>query len=155
FGKGEFAPETTEGQRLIAHELAHVVQQRRPLAGSLPTHAQAERDAGEAARAVVSGATPNVRERAEPGSVQRKPKVDVEEAETVPTRISGVLSTPKTSWNISAYGPDATTVAVVLTDHNSDPVSASAYEFPSTEPGVLHLTIAAPASGSEISARKS
>jgi hypothetical protein len=72
FGQGEFAPETTEGRRLIAHELAHVVQQRRPVAGSLPTHAQAERDAGEAARAVVNGATPNVRERAEPGSVQKQ-----------------------------------------------------------------------------------
>jgi hypothetical protein len=28
FGAGRFAPRTTEGQRLIAHELAHVVQQR-------------------------------------------------------------------------------------------------------------------------------
>jgi hypothetical protein len=27
FGRGEFAPQTQEGQRLIAHELAHVVQQ--------------------------------------------------------------------------------------------------------------------------------
>lgn len=27
FGKGEYRPHTTEGQRLIAHELAHVVQQ--------------------------------------------------------------------------------------------------------------------------------
>ncbi|PTL78083.1 DUF4157 domain-containing protein [Vitiosangium sp. GDMCC 1.1324] len=26
FGRGEYAPDTTEGQRLIAHELAHVVQ---------------------------------------------------------------------------------------------------------------------------------
>jgi hypothetical protein len=27
FGSGQYAPETTDGQRLIAHELAHVVQQ--------------------------------------------------------------------------------------------------------------------------------
>ena len=30
FGEGRFAPETHEGQRLIAHELTHVVQQSRP-----------------------------------------------------------------------------------------------------------------------------
>ena len=34
FGAGRFAPETGEGRRLIAHELAHVVQQSRP--GSEP-----------------------------------------------------------------------------------------------------------------------
>ena len=34
FGAGRFAPETGEGRRLIAHELAHVVQQSRP--GSAP-----------------------------------------------------------------------------------------------------------------------
>jgi len=30
FGAGEFAPATVEGRRLIAHELAHVVQQTAP-----------------------------------------------------------------------------------------------------------------------------
>ena len=28
FGRGQYAPSTTEGRRLLAHELAHVVQQR-------------------------------------------------------------------------------------------------------------------------------
>ena len=28
FGSGEYAPATTEGKRLLAHELAHVVQQK-------------------------------------------------------------------------------------------------------------------------------
>jgi len=37
FGSGEYAPATTEGQRLLAHELTHVVQQN---AGGGPTQAQ-------------------------------------------------------------------------------------------------------------------
>jgi hypothetical protein len=36
FGAGQHRPDTLEGQRLIAHELTHVVQQRRLAAGVLP-----------------------------------------------------------------------------------------------------------------------
>ena len=39
FGTGQFAPETPEGRRLLAHELTHVVQQSR-LHSSLPSLAQ-------------------------------------------------------------------------------------------------------------------
>jgi hypothetical protein len=35
FGEGRFAPSASEGRRLIAHELAHVVQQNAGLAGTL------------------------------------------------------------------------------------------------------------------------
>lgn len=76
FGEGEFAPETTEGRRLLAHELAHVVQQRRP-EGGVTDEKQTERDAHEAAHEVASGGTPSVRERAAPGSVQKAPLKDV------------------------------------------------------------------------------
>jgi len=48
FADGEFAPETTEGRRLLAHELAHVVQQRQPV-GAMAGEKDTERDAGEAA----------------------------------------------------------------------------------------------------------
>ncbi len=76
FGEGEYAPETTEGKRLLAHELAHVVQQRRPV-GAVAADKAAEHDAHEAAAHVVaSGGTPNVRERAAPGSVQRQREGD-------------------------------------------------------------------------------
>jgi hypothetical protein len=62
FGAGEYAPGTTKGSRLLAHELAHVVQQ----AGSRAAPAQtakaishpsdaAELEAGAAADRVVSG----------------------------------------------------------------------------------------------------
>jgi len=71
FAEGEFAPETTEGLRLLAHELAHVVQQRRPL-GAIAEETEAERDARDAAHEVVGGGTPEVRERAAPGTVQKQ-----------------------------------------------------------------------------------
>ena len=60
FGEGEFAPETTEGRRLLAHELAHVVQQRQP-GGSGAGEKATERDASNAAHEVVSGGSPSVR----------------------------------------------------------------------------------------------
>jgi hypothetical protein len=71
FAEGEYAPETTEGRRLLAHELAHVVQQRRAV-GGVAAESQAERDAHEAANEVVRGGAPDVRERANPGTVQKQ-----------------------------------------------------------------------------------
>ncbi|MEO5558144.1 MAG: DUF4157 domain-containing protein [Dokdonella sp.] len=60
FGSGEYAPHTTAGRKLLAHELTHVVQQDRCRSGlvsaglSSPDHA-AEREADAAAEAVVAG----------------------------------------------------------------------------------------------------
>jgi hypothetical protein len=51
FAEGQYAPHTEGGVRLLAHELAHVVQQRRPGAGG----ASAESGADAAAEAVSSG----------------------------------------------------------------------------------------------------
>ncbi|HWE53582.1 MAG TPA: DUF4157 domain-containing protein [Bryobacteraceae bacterium] len=70
FAGGQFAPETPAGQRILAHELAHVVQQRQtagPIAGERDT----ERDAHDAAHNVISGAMPMVRERAQAGIAQK------------------------------------------------------------------------------------
>lgn len=39
FGAGQFAPETHQGRRLVAHELTHVVQQRQ---NAIPTAAQSD-----------------------------------------------------------------------------------------------------------------
>ena len=65
FRDGAFAPHTREGLRLLAHEAAHVVQQRRgpvvgarPLPGGLalgPADGPAEREADAAADAVLEG----------------------------------------------------------------------------------------------------
>jgi Domain of unknown function (DUF4157) len=59
FGAGQYAPHTGEGRRLLAHELAHVVQQRPGLAakGELTlgaTDDPAEREADRVADAVLS-----------------------------------------------------------------------------------------------------
>jgi len=72
FGEGQFAPHTTEGKRLLAHELAHVVQQR-GTEDAVAGEKETERDAHEAAREVVSGGSPRVKERAVEGSLQRQP----------------------------------------------------------------------------------
>jgi hypothetical protein len=37
FGQGEYSPRTTNGQRLLAHEMTHVIQQGHGLAYSLPS----------------------------------------------------------------------------------------------------------------------
>ncbi|ATY09811.1 DUF4157 domain-containing protein [Amycolatopsis sp. AA4] len=65
FGIGEYRPETASGRRSLAHELAHVVQQRRgggPAAG----HAL-ERSADLAADAVVGGGPVQVSGASAPG----------------------------------------------------------------------------------------
>jgi hypothetical protein len=70
FGEEQFAPETTQGQRLLAHELAHVVQQRQPTGPNVGER-EAEREARDAARELETGGTPTVRERVAPGAVQK------------------------------------------------------------------------------------
>jgi hypothetical protein len=61
FGPGQYAPETRAGRRLLAHELAHVVQQgggavpgaaRLPLS---PPHDRFEQEADRAAEALMAG----------------------------------------------------------------------------------------------------
>lgn len=57
FGRGEYAPETTEGRRLLAHEIAHTLQQRDPAAPP-PSNNPAgalETSARDAANSVAAG----------------------------------------------------------------------------------------------------
>jgi hypothetical protein len=99
FAEGEFAPETTEGRRLLAHELAHVVQQRRPN-GFASDERETERDAADASAELSTGGTPTVREHAARGSVQRA-------LTSVPTDASAPLTVGDTfDWTISADGRD-------------------------------------------------
>lgn len=58
FGAGQYQPGTSEGRRLIAHELAHTVQQGR---GGLSSHSQEvdlERGAEQASSLVIQGSGP-------------------------------------------------------------------------------------------------
>lgn len=59
FARGRFQPHRAEGVELLAHELAHVVQQNR--GGGSPPGPPHEQDARAAAHAVRSGVAPRVR----------------------------------------------------------------------------------------------
>lgn len=64
FARGRYAPQTRAGRRLIAHELAHVLQQagsRTGMAGPLRVDASGEAEASRAADAVMSGGSPIAR----------------------------------------------------------------------------------------------
>lgn len=78
FGGGQYAPHTPAGRRLLAHELAHTIQQRGGPAADAPQHATIapptaplEHEADDAARRVASGESVRVRGRAPAGGVQR------------------------------------------------------------------------------------
>jgi len=75
FGAGRYAPHTVPGRVLLAHELAHVVQQRgAPEIGGLQVSAPdaaLEREAGQAALRVGHGAAPGSISAARQVSIQR------------------------------------------------------------------------------------
>ena len=75
FGSGYYAPGTPSGSHLLAHELAHVVQQQRGgQSPSLVTDGPHEREATDAANAVVAG-NPSVPVRGATGvGIARAPK---------------------------------------------------------------------------------
>jgi hypothetical protein len=74
FAPGQYAPETREGKRLLAHELAHVVQQRSAyfLASGRNAEASFEREADSAADRVVRGESVKVAPRPAAPAVLRK-----------------------------------------------------------------------------------
>ena len=67
FGAGQYAPETMRGRKLLAHELAHVVQQRNatyPVAGLTLADSTWEREADSAAEAAMAGQPAHVTQHA-------------------------------------------------------------------------------------------
>jgi hypothetical protein len=72
FGKGQYAPETLSGRRLLAHELTHVVQQRLgEFAGFGGDEPELEREAWKTADSVASGGRAAVSAIAASGQVYR------------------------------------------------------------------------------------
>ncbi len=69
FNTGRYAPHTREGQRLLAHELAHVVQQSVSAVGS--EQSQAEPEARTAAAQVMTGDKATINTGVESGAIQR------------------------------------------------------------------------------------
>lgn len=73
FAPGRFAPHTTDGTRLLAHELTHVMQQaRHPIdpRNTEPVDSHAEQEAHDVSARVVSG-EPAPMPRAVPGGITR------------------------------------------------------------------------------------
>jgi hypothetical protein len=82
FGEGRYAPDPPAGRRLLAHELAHVVQADPGRAGEAGGH---ERDAEAAAEAVVHGSGPvAVRASTRHGTVLRQEAAEASEAAPEP-----------------------------------------------------------------------
>lgn len=72
FGSGRYTPHTRSGRRLIAHELAHVVQQGQPGIPRTGHDDLLEHDANQAASKVMRGIAPIRVERASPWRLSRE-----------------------------------------------------------------------------------
>lgn len=75
FGAGKYAPKTTEGQHLLAHELTHVVQRVGSVGDELrigSSHDSAEGEAAIVARSIVAGQHVPVSSRVAPNIVMRQ-----------------------------------------------------------------------------------
>jgi Domain of unknown function (DUF4157) len=119
FGAGRYAPGTAAGQRLLAHELAHVVQQREPATGSgglfLDSPGTAsEREAEAVSRAVASGrwapaisSPPAARLQRQMGGVKVAERRQQEEAR-LPAKFP--------DKGIRVIGSDAAALVAILSD---------------------------------------
>jgi len=70
FARDRYAPGTVAGDRLLSHELAHVVQQ--DAAGPLGSSSTLDGEADAAADAAMTGRPPTIAHRAPAGQVQRQ-----------------------------------------------------------------------------------
>lgn len=108
FNEGEYNPSTREGKELLAHELAHVAQQRGGARGAQADTVGAagdayETEAQEAAAAVTGGARHRVRGRAGAPAIQREEKQKQPSAPAIKTHPEAI--TPdKGSGTIDAGG---------------------------------------------------
>jgi Domain of unknown function (DUF4157) len=97
FGAGQYTPNSSAGRKLVAHELAHVIQQQGS-AGALqvgPDNDPFEREAEQAAERALGGATAGRLSRPAAVSLQRKPDVGFNVRNL--TRQRGLLDDPDQS----------------------------------------------------------
>lgn len=124
FGAGQFRPETTSGKHLLAHELAHVVQQQGANPGALSTFSiggandPAEHEADLAAARVISGS--------------ETPAAATASAATVPVlrRACGptAIGTPAGCRDVPDMGPFVSPGNVYKFDRNCDTFQTSTNE---------------------------
>jgi len=138
FGRGRYAPESGSGRRLLAHELAHVVQQKNMPAGLQQlTIGQAdspfERAADVAAEAALAGQVmPAVARNKASGNVQRDGKGDAHEADA--------KKTPGAKNGKSLTKAEQHTIDALLTKDKLSPASPLAHPMGATF--LLHDTSA-------------
>jgi hypothetical protein len=119
FGAGAYDPDSTSGRRLIAHELAHTVQQRNRVDGAEPTVVDApaaEREASAAAR--QSGPAPVTttpvpgpvvqRQQQEGGRAERSALRPGQNFEVIGTETNAVILV-RTQWLLDRGVPLGTT----------------------------------------------
>ena len=112
FGTGHFSPHTKSGQRLLAHELTHVVQQSKGGIGGVPQKLEigpandlAEQEADRFAQRVTSERAPNVRGPVSPvlnsqsGKMQRATEDVGAEPATEPPQAAPAASSPAPAAN--------------------------------------------------------
>jgi hypothetical protein len=73
FANGRFSPGTSEGKRLLAHELTHVAQQSAPAGAARGSEAVYEQEADEVAGRVASGGSSGPAVTAAPVGIARAP----------------------------------------------------------------------------------
>jgi hypothetical protein len=80
FGKDQYAPETEEGRRLLAHELTHIVQQATTKSSlGILSETAGEREAVESSARVTAGQSVQVQGQTRSGVIQRQDKNPLDE----------------------------------------------------------------------------
>jgi hypothetical protein len=109
FGAGQYSPHSTQGRRLLAHELAHVVQQKNQVASGaytlLAAGNSAERDAEDAERSVENARVPQIAHQISSTQIGRAEKPGGAAALPSPSNAPGASSSTGTSTAPSSGHP--------------------------------------------------
>lgn len=134
FNAGEYAPATTDGQKLLAHELAHVLQQSR--GGPASSSDAIEKEAENAETCLAAGKAINIEHSAGSGvhkkEKKEEPSVARHPVEIVPVPPNGVISA---AGHFSVAYSFGTGDPIVLTLQVPSGVSVAATPFADIEPG--------------------
>ncbi len=128
FGSGRYQPQTTAGRELLAHELAHVVQQRHGAPGFGmgrvgDTH---EREADAAARGIARGGRATIRARGGVPALQRQASTTDAPATDAPATDTPTADAPANAPNLVPPEPEPETDEERLNRMLRDPAQPGA-----------------------------
>lgn len=151
FGRGHYQPSSSSGQRLLAHELTHIVQQRGAARSGLQRRAlisspgdRAEREADRVANQIIGGSLAEVSTRADPLAALQRAVVQTPQRVTVTERAGMQLQRetapdePEGNPPPTEPAPDPTPIPEDAEDDGGDggpapgPVTGSVTLTPST-----------------------